>query len=370
QDKDGNTALIRALEKVLYKDKNEVGRDIAQQLIAAQAQLDIKDNDENTPLILAVQNKDLAMVNDLLEHGACLETLDAHMKTALFWAAEKGYEDIFDVLLEHGAKVNGVSYPGEKTPLMAALINSHFGIAQKILSLKEVAIKQKNRHGETALHLAADNSETLKAILALLLENQGLEAVMVQSKEGNTVFHYAADTPESLKIILVSLPENQRLEAVMVQSKEGNTVLHEAANTPESLKTILELLPENQRLETVMIQNKSGNTILHKVASNAGSLKAILALLPENQRLEAVRIQDEYGKTVLDRAAMNAESLKIILALLPVKTDYSNENKEAVFFSNKDLLPQNRQSFFSIAKENKSDKGVLHNPAPMLRPMR
>ncbi|VEH34628.1 ankyrin repeat domain-containing protein [Legionella sainthelensi] len=370
QDKDGNTALIRALEKVLYKDKNEVGRDIAQQLIAAQAQLDIKDNDENTPLILAVQNKDLAMVNDLLEHGACLETLDAHMKTALFWAAEKGDEDIFDVLLEHGAKVNGVSYPGEKTPLMAALINSHFGIAQKILSLKEVAIKQKNRHGETALHLAADNSETLKAILALLLENQGLEAVMVQSKEGNTVFHYAADTPESLKIILVSLPENQRLEAVMVQSKEGNTVLHEAANTPESLKTILELLPENQRLETVMIQNKSGNTILHKVASNAGSLKAILALLPENQRLEAVRIQDEYGKTVLDRAAMNAESLKIILALLPVKTDYSNENKEAVFFSNKDLLPQNRQSFFSIAKENKSDKGVLHNPAPMLRPMR
>ncbi|AUH72581.2 ankyrin repeat domain-containing protein [Legionella sainthelensi] len=592
QDKDGNTALIRALEKVLYKDKNEVGRDIAQQLIAAQAQLDIKDSDENTPLILAVQNKDLAMVNYLLEHGACLETLDAHMKTALFWAAEKGYEDIFDVLLKHGANINGVSYPGEKTPLMAALINSHLGIAQKILTQKGVAIKQKNRHGETALHLAADNSETLKAILALLLVNQGLESVMVQSKEGNTVFHYAADTPESLKIILASLPENQRLEAVMVQSKEGNTVLHEAANTPESLKTILELLPENQRLravmiknedgatvlhlstrnaespkiiltlypenqrleavmvqskegntvlhyaadipeslkiilallpenqrleavmvqsqdgntvfhyaadtpeslkiilaslpenqrleavkvqnnygntvlhyaarnsenlksilellpenqrleavmvqcqdgdtvlheaantpeslkiilellpenqrqeavkvqnnydntvldrasrnseslktilellpenqrlETVMIQNKSGNTILHKVASNAGSLKAILALLSENQRLEAVRIQDEYGKTVLDRAAMNAESLKIILALLPVKTDYSNENKEAVLFSNKDLLPQNRHSFFSIAKENKSDKDVLHNPDPMLRPMR
>ncbi|WP_193392477.1 ankyrin repeat domain-containing protein, partial [Legionella sainthelensi] len=107
QDKDGNTALIRALEKVLYKDKSEVGRDIAQQLIAAQAQLDIKDNDENTPLIIVVKNKDLAMVNDLLEHGA---------------------------------KVNGVSNPKENTPLMAALINGHWGIAQKILSQKGVTI--------------------------------------------------------------------------------------------------------------------------------------------------------------------------------------------------------------------------------------
>ncbi|KTD56823.1 Ankyrin repeats (3 copies) [Legionella sainthelensi] len=65
------------------------------------------------------------------------------MKTALFWAAEKGYEDIFDVLLEHGAKVNGVSNPEENTPLMAALINGHWGIAQKILSQKGVTIKQK-----------------------------------------------------------------------------------------------------------------------------------------------------------------------------------------------------------------------------------
>ncbi|KTD67559.1 Ankyrin repeat protein, partial [Legionella santicrucis] len=159
QDKDGNTALIHALETVLYKDKNEVGRDIAQQLIAAQAQVDIKDDDENTPLIIAVQNQDLAMVNYLLEHGACLETFDGDMKTALFWAAEKGDEAIFDALLKQGAKVNEVSYPEENTPLMAALINRHFSMAQKILSQTEVAIKQKNRHGKTVLHAAAGTPE-------------------------------------------------------------------------------------------------------------------------------------------------------------------------------------------------------------------
>ncbi|AUH72563.2 ankyrin repeat domain-containing protein [Legionella sainthelensi] len=331
QDKYGNTALNRALEKVLYKDKNEVGRDIAQQLIAAQAQLDIKDNDENTPLIIAVKNKDLAMVNGLLEHGACLETLDAHMKTALFWAAEKGYEDIFDVLLKHGANINGVSYPGEKTPLMAALLKHHFGIAQKILSQKGVAVKQKNRHGTTALHMAAKNTEILKIALALYPENKRLEAVMIQNENGKTVLHWAATNPESLRIILELLPENQRLEAVMIQNKYArNTVLHYAADTPESLKTILESLPENQRLRAVMIKNEEGATVFHLATKNAESLKTVLALLPENQRIEAVRIQSQYGNTVLHTAATNTDSLKTILELYP-----QNQRLEAVMTKNK-----------------------------------
>ncbi|KTD57030.1 Ankyrin repeat protein [Legionella santicrucis] len=332
QDKYGNTALIHALETVLYKDKNEVGRDIAQQLIAAQAQVDIKDNDGNTPLIIAIKNKDLAMVNYLLEHRACLETFDGDMKTALFWAAEKGYEAIFDVLLKQGAKVNGISYPEKNTPLMAALSNHHLGIVQKILLQKEVAIKQKNKHGETVLHLAADNSEILKAILALLPENKHLEMIKVKNENGKTALHLAADTPESLKIILELYPENQRLEAVMIQNKDGNTVLHLAAMNAEILKTILALLPENKRLEAVRIQNKYGsNTVLHKAAPNAESLKTILELLPENQRLEAVMIKNEQGNTVLHHAATNAETLKIILTLVP-----ENQRLESVMIQNKD----------------------------------
>ncbi|KTD53804.1 ankyrin repeat domain-containing protein [Legionella santicrucis] len=331
QDKYGNTALIHAFKKVVYKDKNEVGRDIAQQLIAAQAQIEIKDEDENTPLIIAVKNNDLAMVNYLLEYGACLETFDGDMKTALFWAAENGDEAIFDVLLEHGATVNGVSYPEENTPLMAALKNHHFGIAQKILSQKEVAITQKNRYGETALHLAADNPEILKAILALYPENQCLEAVKVENKGGETALYYAVMNPESLKTILELLPVNQRFEAVRIQNKDGNTMLHYAATNSESLKTILELLPVNQRLEAVRIQDKYGRALLYFAATNPESLKIILELLPENQRLEAVIVKNKDGNTVLHDAAMNAESLKTILALLP-----ENQRLEAVIIQDND----------------------------------
>ncbi|WP_133134289.1 ankyrin repeat domain-containing protein [Legionella santicrucis] len=375
QDKYGNTALIRALEKVLYKDKNEVGRDIAQQLIAARAQLDIKDKDENTPLIIAVQNKDLAMVNYLLQHGACLETFDAHMKTALFWAAEKGDEAIFDVLLKQGAQVNGVSYPEENTPLMAALSNRHLGIAQKIVSQEEVAVTQKNRYGNTALHLAADNSEILKAILALYPQNKRLEAVMVKNKYGNTVLHDAAGNSESLKTILALLPQNQRLEEVMIQNKYGNTVLHDAVMNAESLKTILAPLPENKRLEAVMVKNKDGNTVLHEAAMNAESLKTILELLPENQRLDAVRIQDNYDNTVLHKAINDPEILKTVLELLP-----ENKRLETVIIKNKfgqtvlhdaaknpkiiksilELLPENQRLEAVMIKNHDGRNSLLH----------
>ncbi|KTD55854.1 Ankyrin repeats (3 copies) [Legionella santicrucis] len=377
QDKDGNTALIHALETVLYKNKTEVGRDIAKQLIAAQAQLDIKDDDENTPLIIAVQNQDLAMVNYLLEHRACLETFDAHMKTALFWAAENGDEAIFDVLLKHGANVNIVSYPEENTPLMAALIDNHLGIVQKILSQEEVAITQKDKHGETALHLAADNFEILKAILALLPENKRLETIKVKNENGETALHLAAEHPESLKIILELYPENQRLEAMMIQDEDDRSGLHYAADNHESLKIILELLPENQRLEAVMVQNKYGETALHLAVDNPEILKTILALYPESQRLEAVMVQNKDGNTVLHLAAKNPESLKTILALYP-----KNQRLQAVMTQNKDgntvlhyaadnpeilktileLYPEN-QRLEAVRIKNEFGKAVLHDAA-------
>ncbi|WP_193392735.1 ankyrin repeat domain-containing protein, partial [Legionella santicrucis] len=373
-DKESLSKLIACGIKVLYKDKNEVGRDIAKQLIAAQAQLDIKDEDENTPLIIAVQNKDLAMVNYLLEHGACLETFDGDMKTALFWAAENGDGAIFDVLLKYGANVNIVSYPEENTPLMVALIKHHFSIAQKIVAQKEVAIKQQNRYGERALHWAADNSEILKTILELYPENQRLEAVLVKDKCDKTVLHWAYTRAEILKAILELLPENQRLEAVMIQNKDGNTVLHDAADIPESLKTILALLPENQRLEAVLVKDKCDKTVLHWAYTRAESLKTILELLPENQRLEAVLVKDKCDKTVLNWASMSAESLKTILELLP-----ENKRLEAVLVKDKcdktvlhwaytraeslktilALLPEN-QRLEAVLVKGKYDKTVLH----------
>ncbi|KTD55614.1 hypothetical protein Lsan_3166 [Legionella santicrucis] len=154
----------------------------------------------------------------------------------------------------------------------------------------------------------------------------------------------------------------------MLQNKYGTTVFHDAARNAESLKTILALLPKNQRLEVVMVQDKDGTTVLDRAARNAESLKIILELLPVNQRLEVVMTQDKDDNTVLHYVASSPAIQKIIRELLPAKTDYNSENMQpTVLSSNKNIsrASQNRHSFFLTAKENNTDKDVLHNPAPI-----
>jgi ankyrin repeat protein len=54
--------------------------------------------------------------------------------TAMLFAARQGYTDAVDVLLSAGASVNQVD-PGDKTsPLMIAIINGHFDLAEKLLA--------------------------------------------------------------------------------------------------------------------------------------------------------------------------------------------------------------------------------------------
>lgn len=71
----GSTVLSSTLEKVIYNDKNEAGRNIVTSLLKAEVDLDIKDKNEVTPLILAVKNDDFLLVKTLGEHGAKIETL-------------------------------------------------------------------------------------------------------------------------------------------------------------------------------------------------------------------------------------------------------------------------------------------------------
>ncbi|WP_115711746.1 ankyrin repeat domain-containing protein [Legionella sainthelensi] len=147
----------------------------------------------------------------------------------------------------------------------------------------------------------------------------------------------------------------------MIQNNEGKKALHLAISRPNSIKTIFALLPENHRLEAVMVPNKYGETILHDAANNPESLKTILALLTENHRLEAVMVPNKEGKTVRHLAKNRPESLRTILELLPAESDTrSSENKD-IF-----RILKNSHSFFSIPKENNSDKDLRNNPKEVL----
>nr|WP_162162582.1 ankyrin repeat domain-containing protein [Legionella sainthelensi] len=117
------------------------------------------------------------------------------------------------------------------------------GYRTKNLVTKRGDNKTKNRHGTTALHLAAKDTEILKIALALYPENHRPDALMVKNKYGDTILHKVVSNSGSLTAIIALVPVNQRLEAMMIQNKDGKTMLDSIVHDPKKLKTILTLLP-------------------------------------------------------------------------------------------------------------------------------
>ena len=172
-------------------------------------------------------------------------------------------------------------------------------------------------YGNTVLHEAVSNAESLHIILALYPEDERLSAVLLKNHYGKTVMHEVVSYPESLRAILELLPEQERLAAVNTPDRDGNIVLHWAADNPQSLHIVLALYSKSDRLAAIQTKNDAGDTVLNKAASNSESLHMILALYPEDERLAAVQAPDKDGHTILQRAASNSSILIAILKLLP-----------------------------------------------------
>merc|ERR1712173_445528 len=85
-------------------------------------------------------------------------------ESALHWACQFGFAEIVEVLLIHGADVNGKDCSG-CTPLHWAA-ESDWEEVVSLLILYGADHRKRNRHGKTAYQLALKNqSETVRRIL-------------------------------------------------------------------------------------------------------------------------------------------------------------------------------------------------------------
>ena len=73
---------------------------IANILLHAGANPEIRDADGQTPLLLAARNKHEALTKSLLQKGAVFWAQDTQKRTALFWAVNNNHESIVKLLLE------------------------------------------------------------------------------------------------------------------------------------------------------------------------------------------------------------------------------------------------------------------------------
>ncbi len=172
----GETALLIACHN---------GRaDIAQILLDAGADWNIKSNNGTKPLMDACSNGHSSVVKVLLSAGANANENDDGL-TVLMVASQKGYTDVVNALISAGANVNDQTAQGV-TALMWASFGGHSETVQALLAAG-ADYKLVDEEGYTALVWAVQTGKT--EIVKILLE--GGANANVSDKEGNSVLTMA-----------------------------------------------------------------------------------------------------------------------------------------------------------------------------------
>ncbi|KAL2849045.1 ankyrin repeat-containing domain protein [Aspergillus pseudodeflectus] len=141
--------------------------EIAKLLLEKGANVQTKDRDSCSPLLLAVENGHYEVVRMLLDHGAPVNTRHKHYQTPLSQAAERGRLKCVDLLLQYGAMVDSQDGYG-RTELFHAAKNSYDAVVKRLLEAGADPNKRASRvNGWTPLHQAACNSNV--SVIRLLL---------------------------------------------------------------------------------------------------------------------------------------------------------------------------------------------------------
>ncbi|KAL7817986.1 ankyrin repeat-containing domain protein [Trichoderma aethiopicum] len=144
-------------------------RSIFDLLVSSGTDVDLKDQDGQTPLFFAVRSGRESIVEELLERGANPNSINDRGKTPLFYAAENGYRTIASKLLRYGGSLEHRDEDGQ-TPLFFAVQRGHVSIVEELLE-RGANPNSVDDDGETPLFHAS--KEGYRAIVSELVRYGG-----------------------------------------------------------------------------------------------------------------------------------------------------------------------------------------------------
>jgi ankyrin repeat protein len=181
------------------------------------------------PLAAACQDDNIDEVKNLIGRGAGVNAKEKYRGiTPLFIAVENGNKAIVEMLIRFGAKVNARDSE-YRTPLMLLDDDADDGLAE-LLVRSGAKLDLTDNQGNTALIFAADGRE-LKTVRALIAAGA---RVNIQNKEGQTALMEAAsdDSLEMVRALLLAGAD------VNLKNNEGETAW-DLTGSPE-VKELLE----------------------------------------------------------------------------------------------------------------------------------
>ena len=134
---------------------------IAELLIEEGADVNHQNKDGKTPLIRAAAYGNKEIADLLIKNGANLNASDLQNYTALMFAIEKDRPEIAKLLLEHNAEINTQNTSGWSPLILAAILDDKEMV--KILVNKGANVDLKDKKGKKAIDYVTD--EELKDLL-------------------------------------------------------------------------------------------------------------------------------------------------------------------------------------------------------------
>jgi len=177
-----------------------------------------------TPLHAAAEYGYSEIVEVLLEHGAAPNIREKYGDTPLHYAAMFGNSKVVEVLLEHGADPNIRDKYGA-TPL-------HYAAAFDYPKIVELLHKDPNDYDVTPLQAAAEFN--YPNVVKLLLEH-GADPNIQENKYGYTPLHFAV---ENCRVGVVRVLLDHGADPT-IRDNKGRTPLDIGSECPEEFREML-----------------------------------------------------------------------------------------------------------------------------------
>ncbi|KAK2592180.1 hypothetical protein QQS21_010122 [Conoideocrella luteorostrata] len=250
-----------------------------------------------------------------LKNGVDTHFHDHKRRTALSWAAGRGYKAIVQqIIATDDASLNSKDING-RTPLWWASTNGHEAVIKLLLAIESIEPDCKDKDLLSPLSIVA--SKGFAQVVKLLLSKSDVEPDSRDSQFGRTPLSWAAQNghEETVKILLAKDGVDLR-----VKDKSGWTPLSLASKNGH--ETVVKLLLMNGA--DVKAKDKSGRTPL-SLASENGHETVVKLLLMNGADVKA---RDKCGQTPLLWAAGRGHEA-VVKLLVMNGADFETKDKDA-----------------------------------------
>ena len=279
--------------------------DIACLLLSNGADVNVQDEDGDTPAHLCIEAKvNVKILESLLAYGTRLSIMNKDRMNLLHLAAKNGRLDVLKLLLSKDAtgEYRSVRAKNGNTLVLCAVASEYESLEKLKLVGDAVCISDclaGNEDGETGLHLATKMTELEHMIYFLDKGN-----LNEQTSDGSTALHLAFTdgNSESVKLLL------DRGADIGIMANNGSTPLHLAAcKYPDDLDVILSA----EGIETIINKrDDSGRTALHNVLDQENFTSNALEMMKNLLKIPAtdVNLTNVDHRTPLIQLAIRMET--------------------------------------------------------------